>query len=159
MAGRLDSAISAGALQVLADRQAIEDVSVRYAAALDNRDWWALEVCFVPQAVYEHPGGRLSGFPAILDRVRSALAPLSRTQHLLGNFHVEVDGNQACAACHFQAQHLRRGIKGTYTISGTYADRLLRTAAGWQIEERRQTYCWTAGDRAVISRAPARGRA
>lgn len=156
MAGRRDCSV---AVRLFADRQAIEDVSVRYAAALDDRDWWALEACFLPHAVYVHPGGRLQGFPAILDRVRGALAPLSRTQHLLGNFRVAVDGNEARAACHFQAQHLRRGVQGTFTIAGAYADRLVRTAAGWQIEERRQTYSWTAGNRSVIARdgASARG--
>src|ERR1700712_1060018 len=105
MSGRKTGEV-ADSLQLMVARQAIEDLSIRYAVALDERDWWSLERCFRPFAVYEHPGGRLNGFPAILDRIRSALNPLSRTQHLLGNFLVEVDGDTAGAACHFQAQHL-----------------------------------------------------
>ena len=101
-----------------------------------------------------HPGGRLEGFPAILDRTRTALAPLTATQHLLGNVVVETNGDTARSVCYFQAQHVSTGTPGgeTYIIAGRYADALTRTAGGWKITERVQTYLWRDGNRAVVTR-------
>jgi hypothetical protein len=40
----------------------------------------------------------------------------------------------------------------TYIIAGSYADTLTRTADGWKIAERIQTYIWRDGNRAVVTR-------
>lgn len=138
----------------LADRQEIAELCTCYAAALDTRDWALLESCFAPDPVFVHPGGRLDGFAAILDRTRAALAPLTATQHLLGTMVAEVDGDAARSVCYFQAQHVRAGTPGgeTYIIAGRYADTLARTADGWKITERVQDYLWRDGNRAVVAR-------
>jgi 3-phenylpropionate/cinnamic acid dioxygenase small subunit len=150
------------ALQMVLDRQEIADLCARYAVALDEQDWDALERCFLPDAVYLHPGGRLEGFPAIRDRVANALGGLTATQHLIGTVRVDVHADadadaaagQAEASSYFQAQHVRSGTPGgeIYTIAGRYVDRLVRTAYGWRIQQRTQTYSWTDGNRAVIGR-------
>ena len=138
----------------LADKQEIADLCARYTTALDTKDWALLESCFGPAAAFIHPGGRLDGFPAILQRTATALAPLTVTQHLLGNIVTEVDGDTARSFCYFQAQHVRAGTPGgeTYIIAGSYADTLVRTADGWKIAERVQTYIWRDGNRAVVAR-------
>jgi ketosteroid isomerase-like protein len=145
----------AEAAQRLSDRQEIADLCVRYTAALDTKDWALLESCFAPFPVFVHPGGRLEGFPAILERTKAALTPLTATQHLLGNVVVHVDGDTARSVCYFQAQHVRTGAPGgeTYIIAGRYTDTLTRAAArGWKITERVQTYIWRDGNRAVVAR-------
>jgi len=144
----------AEAARRLADRQEIADLCVRYTTALDTRDWVLLESCFAAAPVFVHPGGQLEGFPAILDRTRTALALLTATQHLLGTMVAEVDGDRARSVCYFQAQHVRAGTTGgeTYIIAGRYADTLARTAGGWKITERIQTYLWRDGNRAVVAR-------
>jgi 3-phenylpropionate/cinnamic acid dioxygenase small subunit len=138
----------------LTDRQQITELCARYTTALDTRDWDLLESCFAPSPVFTHPGGRLEGWPAILERTRAALTPLTATQHLLGTIVAEVDGNAARSVCYFQAQHIRTGTPGgdTYIIAGSYADTLIRTADGWKITERLQAYLWRDGNRAVIAR-------
>ena len=150
----MDPDTDSEAVRRLTDRQEIADLCVRYATALDTKDWGLLESCFAPAPVFVHPGGRLEGFPAILDRTRSALTPLTATQHLLGNIVAEVDGDAARSVCYFQAQHIRAGTPGgeTYIIAGSYADTLTRTAGGWKITERVQTYIWRDGNRAVVRR-------
>jgi SnoaL-like protein len=144
----------AEAARRLTDRQDIADLCVRYTAALDTKDWALLESCFAPSPVFVHPGGRLEGFPAILERTKAALTPLTATQHLLGNVVVHVDGDTARSVCYFQAQHVRTGVPGgkTYIIAGRYADTLTRAAGGWKITERVQTYIWRDGNRAVVAR-------
>ena len=141
-------------VQRLIDRQEIADLCVRYTYALDNKDWALFESCFTGAAVFVHPGGRLEGREAILDRSRGALAPLDASQHLLGNVVAEVDGDTARATSYFQAQHVRAGTLGgdTYIIAGSYTDTLARTASGWKITERVQVYLWRDGNRAVVKR-------
>ena len=142
------------AVQRLTDRQEIAELCVRYATALDTKDWGLLESCFARSPVFVHPGGRLAGFPAILERTKAALAPLTATQHLLGTIVAEVDADTARSVCYFQAQHVRAGTPGgeTYIIAGSYADTLTRTAGGWRIAERVQAYIWRGGNRAVVAR-------
>lgn len=141
-------------LRRLLDRQEIFDPCVRYTRALDAKDWELLRNCFIAEAVFVHPGGRLTGWDAILARTSAALDPLDVTQHLLGNVTCEVDGDVANTLCYFHAQHVRHGTPGgdTYIIAGSYADRTHRTPGGWRIAERVQTYFWREGNRGVVRR-------
>jgi 3-phenylpropionate/cinnamic acid dioxygenase small subunit len=138
----------------LLDRQEIAELCIRYTFALDAKDWTLLASCFAPRPAFVHPGGRLEGFEAILERTSAALNPLDRTQHLLGNIDVDVDGDTARSSCYFHAQHVRAGTPGgdLYVIAGRYQDTLTRTDAGWRISERVQTYSWRSGNRAVVAR-------
>ncbi|PXY33396.1 hypothetical protein BAY59_09900 [Prauserella coralliicola] len=140
-------------LRQLRDRAEIADLCTRYAYALDRKDWVAVAETFLDDAVFEHPGGRLRGAEAIVHRARTALERLDATQHLIGSITVAVDGDSARARCYFHAQHVRAGTPGgeLYTIAGSYADRLVRTTAGWRIAERLQEYSWRSGNRQVVS--------
>lgn len=140
-------------LQSLVDASAIRDVCTRYATALDDRDWELLSTCFTKDAVTVYEGiGECSGYDAIEELCKQALTPLTRTQHLLGNFASDVDGDLATAQCYLQAQHVREGTDGgdTYVIAGRYTDRLVRTDDGWRISWRRLETWWTDGNPAVV---------
>src|SRR5260370_35575298 len=112
------------AVQRLADRQEIADLCVRYTTALYTKDWALLESCFARSPAFVHPGGRLEGFPAILERTRAALTPLTATQHLLGNIVAWVDGDTGWSGCYFRAQHGRTAAPGggPSTRAATYAE-------------------------------------
>jgi 3-phenylpropionate/cinnamic acid dioxygenase small subunit len=143
------------AIQQLLDERAIIGVCVRYATAIDDRDWERLRSCFVADAVGIYHADRvLTGYPAIEEAVRTAVTPLSRTQHLVANFTVELDGDEASSRCYLHAQHVRAGIPGgeTFVIAGRYSDRFVRTDDGWRIRERRLDRWWTAGNPAVTAR-------
>ena len=46
-----------------ADRLAIQDLQIRYAIALDSRDWELLRTVFLPTAQVQYPGSpHLDGF-------------------------------------------------------------------------------------------------
>jgi 3-phenylpropionate/cinnamic acid dioxygenase small subunit len=143
------------AIQQLLDERAIIGVCVRYATAIDDRDWERLRSCFVPDAVGIYHADRvLIGYPAIEEAVRTAVTPLSRTQHLVTNFTVVLDGDRATSRCYLHAQHVRAGLPGgeTFVIAGRYSDRFVRTDDGWRIRERRLDRWWTAGNPAVTAR-------
>jgi 3-phenylpropionate/cinnamic acid dioxygenase small subunit len=140
-------------LQSLLDERAIHNLCVRYATALDNRDWNLLRSCFTTDAVTVYDGiGECSGYEAIEGLCRRALGPLTRTQHLVGNISAEVDGDTATAQCYLQAQHVRDETDGGahFIIAGRYSDRLVRADDGWRIAWRRLETWWTEGNPAVV---------
>ena len=139
----------------LLDRQDVVDVAVRYATALDTRDWDLLRTCFVPDAVAVYEGlGRCDGYGAIEDVCRTALTPLDASQHMIGNFAVTVDGAAARMSCYLQAQHVRRTADGgpNFMMAGRYDDELVRTAEGWRISRREFSVTWTDGNPGVMTR-------
>jgi uncharacterized protein (TIGR02246 family) len=138
----------------LTDREQIADLVIRCAVAQDRKDWDTVARTFLEDAVYSHPGGRLDGRDAIVDRTREALEHLDASQHLLGSQVIEVDVDRATSLTYFQAQHVKEGTPGgdLYTVAGTYADSLVRTPDGWRIAERTQSYRWRSGNRDVVAR-------
>jgi len=142
-------------VQQLLDEKSIINVCVRYATAIDDRDWARLGSCFLPDAVgIYHADRPLHGVEAIVAAIRTAVTPLSRTQHLVATFTVDVQGDDASSSCYLHAQHVREGLTGgdTYVIAGRYADRFARTEDGWRIRERRLDRWWTDGNPAVTAR-------
>ena len=142
-------------IQRLLDERAITDVCIRYATAIDDLDWARLRSCFTPDAVgIYHADRQLLGAAAIEEAIRTAVSPLTRTQHLVGTFTVDVGGDEATSRCYLHAQHVRAGTPGgdQYVIAGCYRDRFTRTADGWRIRERRLDRWWTAGNPAVTAR-------
>jgi 3-phenylpropionate/cinnamic acid dioxygenase small subunit len=143
------------AFDALRDKQAIAEVCHRYALALDARDWAALRTCFTADATgYYRDQNPSQGYEAIETRIRNALAPLSSTQHLIGNVLVTLAGDEADSVCYLQAQHVRPGTDGgdTFIIAGRYLDRFARTPDGWRIAQRRLETIWTDGNPAVTAR-------
>jgi 3-phenylpropionate/cinnamic acid dioxygenase small subunit len=145
--------VTDGSVRGLLDREEIVAVAVRYATALDSRDWPLMRTCFEPDVVGEYEGiGTLDGVDAIEEVCRGALEPLDASQHLLGNHVVEVTGDDAAHTCQLHAQHVRLGAEGgdLYVVAGSYTDRLRRTPDGWRITHRRLAVSWTDGNPAVI---------
>ena len=139
-------------LQRLVDHADIVDVCVRYALAIDMRDWDLLRSCFAAEFEWDFHGVPHGvGYEALEQLIRSVVAKLDRSQHLLGNHHTEIDGTRAFARCYFQAQHVREAAPGrsTYVVAGTYTDRFVRSATGWKIAHRRLDVWWDEGNRAV----------
>jgi 3-phenylpropionate/cinnamic acid dioxygenase small subunit len=136
-------------------RQDVIDVCVRYALALDSRDWELLGTVFTADAVgeYGRAQGPCRGFAAIQQLCRSVLEPLSASQHLLGNHRVTLTASGADATCYLQATHVDEQVGGgsTFTVGGRYDDRLVMTDLGWRIAHRTLTTLWTAGNSAVIA--------
>jgi 3-phenylpropionate/cinnamic acid dioxygenase small subunit len=140
-------------LQDLQDRQEITEICYRYGLALDSRDWDALAALFTEDAdAYYMDMPPAHGYKTIQDTCRTALEPLSATQHLISNVVVRPDGDGAECTCYLQAQHVKTGTPGgdNFIIAGRYDDQLVRTPDGWRIRERRLAVMWTAGNPAVV---------
>lgn len=140
-------------IEALVDHRGVEEVLLRYASSLDDRDWDRLRTCFLPEARAEYEGiGGCDGYEAIEAVCRAALEPLHASQHLVSNIEATVDGDRATARCYFQAQHVRRGVPGgdNYVIAGRYDDVLVRHKGSWRIARRELHVIWTEGNPAVV---------
>ena len=68
---------------------------IRFARAMDARDWDALLAILTPDASGELGEGPLASPGAIVGTIRRYLEPCGPTPHLRGNLLVEVDGDRA----------------------------------------------------------------
>lgn len=122
---------------------------LRYATALDFRDWDLLATCFVPEARVTYVDTpELVGRDAVIAHCRTALERYAVTQHAITNPVVDLapDRTSATARCYVRAEHVHAKDDRwqRWTLGGRYEDRLLRTDEGWRITERRLLRAWTA---------------
>lgn len=125
------------------DLLAIHRLLADYAAAIDGRDFDALDDVFTGDAVldYTSSGGPRADFAEVREWLRTALAAVDFTQHLVTNIRADVDGDDARSIAYFL--HPMRAGDTSFLVSGTYEDRLRRTPEGWRITERVQRMLWS----------------
>jgi hypothetical protein len=155
--GRRVRAPAAAALRAvvreLADRRAIENGLIRYAHALDMRDYGRLwEIMKADVRVKYGDAAWLDGVEAVARFCARALEPFDATQHRLGTIDVTLDADRATSTTYLCAEHLSGGSR--FTLGGSYLDVWERTQEGWRIAERRLVTSWTEGDASALGRRP-----
>ena len=128
----------------IGDRLAISDVLIRYATALDGRDWELLASCFTDDATLDYDTSGTYGRDAFVEHCRAGLARMKATQHCVTNHVISTDGDRAHSTSYVIAQHVRENDV-TFTLGGTYSDDLVRAGTEWRIASRRFVTSWKAG--------------
>jgi hypothetical protein len=84
--------------------------------------------------------------------MRGYLDGCGPTQHLLGNYRVELDGERATSRVYVRAFHIGIGAaRGrTYEMGGEYRDRLERREGRWLSVGRVGEVFWELGSRDVL---------
>lgn len=129
------------ALQRLADRLELEALVIRYANAIDRRDFASLDSVFTADAYidYRAMGGIDGPYPVVKQWLPQALGHFPGYMHLVGNCEFQIDGDRARGriAC-FNPMVVPRPEGGTDTmfLGLWYLDAYLRTADGWRITRR-----------------------
>lgn len=136
------------------DRSDIIDLAVRYTWALDTKEIDGLDEVFLPEATAMLRGVPCEGRDQIKARIGGAILRLDRTQHMVGNHQVTVDGDEGTHRCHLQSQHVLESAEGgvNYIVGGYYEDRVVRTPDGWRIAHRLMQQTWTEGNPGVVKR-------
>ncbi|WP_295525220.1 nuclear transport factor 2 family protein [Novosphingobium sp. Chol11] len=157
----------AAALRQVADRQAIAHVICQLARGIDRRDKRLIDDCFHEDATDDH--GIFKGTArAFSEWVMVQLASYVRTQHIIANQIIEIDGDKAACESYFHAHHVMHGGEGeiNLVVAGRYLDRLERRANVWKIAHRGVVYDWNRIDPSTdgwkvepIASLLARGRA
>ena len=117
-----------------ADRD-IEQACVRYARALDTRDWQLLDTVF-DTAVSAQYGDQPEnhGRAAVVASIRAFLDACGPSQHLLGNFDIAVIGTTGRSTCYVRVFHQGKGSRAhlTQETLGTYHAEWHHTTNGWR---------------------------
>jgi quinol monooxygenase YgiN/3-phenylpropionate/cinnamic acid dioxygenase small subunit len=137
-------------IEALAHEREIIALTVRYAWALDNRRFEDLALVFSEDGVADYGSnvGTHRGPGAIGEACARSLSRFDRTQHIVSNHQVTIDGQTAHGRCYFQAQHVVKEADGdhNYTIAGNYLDQYRHTEDGWRIAHRTLRTTWRDGD-------------
>jgi 3-phenylpropionate/cinnamic acid dioxygenase small subunit len=124
-------------------------VLVRYARAVDTRDWEELERCFSDRAKVVGTL-REDDIGPYLEFLKASLGPFSSTMHVMANQLVELegDGERASVETYAVAYHVAGDSGGrapTLTMGVVYADEMVREGDAWKIVHRRVTPKWVEG--------------
>ena len=117
----------------MSDRQALQDVMLRYAAGVDDRNFEMYRSCFADDVEIVGFGPEPTrGADAWLDYVKGALERYGSTQHMLGPQLATIDGDMAETRNDVQALHaLEDG--GLFTLWATYLTRMQKQNGEWKI--------------------------
>jgi len=121
--------------EILTAESEIQKACVRYARALDTRNWALLDTVFTPnlEAQYgDQPATR--GRDVAVNGIRGFLERCGPSQHLMGNFDVTVNGATAISSCYIRVFHQGAGERAhlTQETLGTYHATWTRTPDGWR---------------------------
>jgi 3-phenylpropionate/cinnamic acid dioxygenase small subunit len=147
-------------VKLLIDRLEIDDLLTRYTVALDTRRWDLLATVFTPDATIDYTSseGIKGQFPEVAAWLEKALTPFTATQHLLGNRHIELDGDQGTGRTYFFNPNTLTDEAGAATmlfVGGFYLDKFMRTAEGWRIADRYEQTTWVNSEEpldAIVAR-------
>lgn len=147
------------AVQLLLDRTEIHDLLMRYAFALDRREFDVLAMCFVPDLGGTWGFGPIPDRDTMLDYIRQ-VARFHTTMHFMGYEFIEVNGDEASLQAHAMLLHRATRRDGTtfeYNPSERlYSERLERREGRWVIVERTAAPQWApTGVTAVETSDPA----
>lgn len=139
-------------MTVADDRFEIIAVLDRYADVLDGRDWPRLAEVFTPDVEMDFGAWRASNLDDVIANIRSFLDGCGPSQHLLGNYRIDLAGDTARSRCYVRVMHFGRGEHEgkRYEMWGEYADELVRTDAGWRSRRRLATAKMHDGDMSLL---------
>lgn len=141
----------AQAIAELADRQAISDLLHRWGAILDELRLDELRSVLTADVTVTTPGGHAEGFDAVLAQAQHNHDPAVRTQHLLGDLLLDLDGDRASARLNvvgvFAKGEGRYAPPPVFQIGSVNRYRLVRTVEGWRVRSMEMQPTWAAGER------------
>jgi len=135
------------------DRTRITDLLVRYAWALDGREWTLLREVFADPVVVEYPVGFRSGpLDRCIDDFRTFHEVFDGSYHVMTNQHVEIDGDTARLRAYAQGTLVKRGHRGgDHFAAGTYyEDSVVRVGEDWSVAKRTMHVVWTSGNLELV---------
>jgi len=126
-------------LRTLKAKDEIQRALCNYARFQDNKDWEALKQFLTENVRGEYGGVEFTeGRDVLLEMHSRFLDKCGATQHLLGNFRIDVRGERATSACYLRALHagIGRQTGKIYEVLAEYRDDWVHTVEGWKITKR-----------------------
>jgi len=128
----------------LEDRVALQELSARYARAVDRRDYAAFVALFASDGVLCGPGYEMKAH-AEIDKGIRLIEQYETTQHCVHNQLVDVRGDTASGETYCVARHVytRDGMKRKLDMGVRYQDQYRRDAGAWRLTRRELVLDWT----------------
>jgi 3-phenylpropionate/cinnamic acid dioxygenase small subunit len=150
-------------LEYLMEKDAIEQVYIRYCEIVDAKSFDDMHEVFTPECQGDYtqslgPGVISPNRASLIASMHANLGPDSNcgaTHHNVLNFRIKVDGDTAKAKVQYYAVHRGRAdFEGAlYSMWGLYDDDLIRTADGWRVANRVYSCYLSEGPQGVTSKA------
>lgn len=129
-------------LEVLADKQELQELALRYARAVDRKDFDRLARLYHPDAHHAH-GGMFAGRPAdFIIWLKKSMVNMD-TQHLVANSLFEIDGDTAKGEIYTINFHHFPATNSNYVAGGRYLDRYVWHEGRWVFKERTRVIDWS----------------
>lgn len=132
-------------LAIMTDKLDCTELVTRVARAIDRCDAEMLKTLFYPDATDDH--GIFKGTAAeFIEWVMPLLGSMKRTQHIIGQVLIEVDGDKANGESYFVAHHALNTPNGDIFMiaAGRYLDRFERRDGEWKISHRQVVFDWNS---------------
>lgn len=128
----------------LEDRLALQELSARYARAVDRRDYAAFVALFAADAVLCGPGYAMQAHAEIERGIR-LIEQYETTQHCVHNQLVELRGDAASGEVYCVARHVytQQGVKRKLDMGVRYQDEYRRERGSWRFARRELVLDWT----------------
>ena len=125
--------------QYLTDRIALQDIMLKYAAGVDERDFDLYASCFMDNVeILDFGESTINGRDNWVAFVKEALNAYGPTQHMLGPQFATIDGDEAHCRTDVQALHYLKEPEGEIlTLWATYETDMKRVNGGWKISRHR----------------------
>jgi SnoaL-like domain len=122
----------------LEDEREITAVILRYATAIDTRDWPLFRTCFTADARSEYGSfGSWSTSDQLARFMEDAHLNVGPTLHRMSNIVITGDGGHARARTYVDALLMPKQAGGAVNRGiGYYDDDLSKSASGWKISKR-----------------------
>jgi hypothetical protein len=141
MSDMTDTAI----LRALLDRQAVQDVLLRYCRGVDRRDYALVRSCYHDDA-YDFHGSYEGGPDGFIEHLKRN-ARWDATMHVIGNQLIEIDGDVARCESYCISFHRHEGNEPEDMVIGLrYVDRVERRQGEWRIANRVCAMEWSRVD-------------
>lgn len=121
------------------DERAIARVLIRYATAIDQRDWMLFGTCFTDNVVADYGAiGRWNSRAALASHMEAGHLKIGPSLHRITNIVITGEGNHAAATSYVDALLMPLQPGGRLRrAEGLYHDRLVREGQEWKISNRR----------------------
>jgi ketosteroid isomerase-like protein len=122
----------------LQDERDVSAVILRYADAMDRRDWVRFATCFAEDFSADYGvGAQWSSGAAITAAMEEVYRDLGEALHRITNIVITKTGTDVYARSYIDGLSMRKDGTVAIRAEGYYDDVLIRTHDGWKIRRRR----------------------
>ena len=129
----------------MADKLECSEIVAKLAKGIDRCDADLVRSCFHPDATDDH-GAFKGTAEEFVVWVMPVLDTMERTQHVIGQSLIEVNGDKAASESYFVAHHTIKTPGGDVLMiaAGRYLDSFERRDGHWKISHRHAIYDWNS---------------